>query len=171
VDDTVKIKLTMSNFGIRTNDSVTVKLRFSSQDTSGVVATIRIPGFGNNDSTEFTWIPKKSGLITLTAEINEDNLVPEDDHSDNIASSVIAVFNISDPSIISPEDGFTSQTTPEIKISDIGYYINRNFSYQVEFDTSFSFVSPLVNSGNLTGTDGLLTYKNNTLNPGRFFWR
>ncbi|MBK7265022.1 MAG: hypothetical protein IPI12_01530 [Ignavibacteriales bacterium] len=171
VDDTVKIKLTMSNFGIRTNDSVTVKLRFSSQDTSGVVATKRIPGFGNNDSTEFVWIPKKSGLITLTAEINDDNLVPEDDHSDNIASSVMAVFNISDPSIISPEDGYTSSINPEIKISDIGYYINRNFSYQVEFDTSFTFVSPLVSSGNLTGVDGLLTYKNTTLTPGRFFWR
>ncbi|MBK7868052.1 MAG: hypothetical protein IPJ75_14350 [Ignavibacteriales bacterium] len=171
VDDTVKIKLNMSNFGIRTNDSVTVTLRFSSQDTSGIVASKRIPGFGNSDSTDFVWIPKKSGLITITAEINDDNRVPEDDHSDNIASNVIAVFNISEPSLISPEDGFTALQTPEIKISDIGYYINRNFSYQVEFDTSFSFVSPLVNSGNLTGIDGLLSYKNTTLNPGRFFWR
>jgi hypothetical protein len=75
------------------------------------------------------------------------------------------------PSIISPEDGYTSSINPEIKISDIGYYINRNFSYQVEFDTSFTFVSPLVSSGNLTGVDGLLTYKNTTLTPGRFFWR
>ncbi|MCA0387632.1 MAG: C25 family cysteine peptidase [Bacteroidetes bacterium] len=169
--DTLSMMVKMSNYGIKTGDSVNVTLSFIASDTSGIISTKRIPVFGNNDSLTFKWATPVSGLITIFAEINPGGLVDEDDLSDNKGQRQIAVYDISEPSLLYPPDGFTSQKFTDIELADIGYYINRGFVYGVEIDTASNFASPLFVLENLKGNEGLLKYSLSVLPPGRYFWR
>lgn len=169
--DTLTIMVKMANFGIKLSDSVNVTLSFTGTDSSGIIDTKRIPVFGNNDSLTFKWAPPISGLITVAAEINPNGLIDEDDLTDNKGQNQIAVYDISEPSLLYPPDGFTSQKSTNIELADIGYYINRGFVYSIEVDTSSTFNAPVVKLEGLRGNEGLLKYSISTLPAGRYFWR
>jgi len=169
--DTLSIKVKMANNGIKTRDTVSVVLRFTGEDSSGVIQTLRIPVFSNNDSISFKWAPPVSGLVTLIADINPGALLDEDDLTDNIGQIQIAVYDISEPSLLYPPDGLATEKPVSIELADIGYYINRGFLYNIEIDTSYTFNAPLVKVENLRGSEGILKYSLSQLQRGRYFWR
>ena len=169
----VNIKLRLHNLGrIFSPDSVNVKLLVSSNDTSFVLKNIYRPSFGESDSVIFNWTPKLTGNINLTLEINEDKKVQEDDYSDNLAVKSLYIFNLGQPDIVSPIDGFTTdKQNVNFLFSDIGEYINQNLSYSIEIDTSLSFNSPQLISSEALPKDGTLKWDSPKLQPGYYFWR
>lgn len=170
--DSLQIKVKMKNYGVSVDDSVNVRLSFSVGDSSGVIDTKRIKVFANSDSVTFGWRPGVSGLVTLRAEINEDAGVNEDDLTDNSATTSFVVFNISEPNVLRPADGFTTSSgIVKFEFPDIGTYIQRDLVYEIEIDTSLSFENPLIKSGSLNAVDGMLTYSSPQLNNGFYFWR
>ena len=173
IGDSIQVKIKILNWGtIFPNDSVTVELSAVSADTSYQIGSTKRGSFGEVDSVYFTWIPNKGGLYTLTAKVNETNSIPENDHSDNTGTALFVIFNISEPNILTPIDGFFS---PNAKIlfqfSDVGYYIKKELKYNVQIDTSLSFESPLFDSGELNPNKSLVKWNSPSLPAGAYFWR
>ncbi len=77
-------------------------------DTSYQIGIVKRANFGEKDSVYFPWIPDKGGFYTLTAKVNETEIIMEEDHSDNIGTAQIIIFNISEPNILTPIDGFVT---------------------------------------------------------------
>jgi len=170
--DTISVKIKIKNLGIVFDDSVTVQLFAESPDTSYSVGEYKLAGFGEDDSITVPWIPALGGLYELTAKVNEINQVPENDFSDNSASASFAVYNINEPNIIAPVDGFSTKNNyVNFKFSDISYYLDKNFYYDIEVDTSINFTSPFITQQKLSPASGLLTWKTPSLNKGEYFWR
>lgn len=172
VNEVVNIKLKITNYGLNfPNDSVTVQFFANSIDTSNVISSVKVPSFNIEDSITVSWIPEEGGLVTIYAVVNGDNLIDEDDHIDNIASFSLPVFNISDPNIYAPQNGFsTSSNSIEFLLSDIGYYIDRQLQYVFHFDTSFNFNSNTLDSIIVNPTEGVVRF-NKTFPDGIYFWR
>jgi len=173
VDDTITVKINIRNVG-RTfpNDSVTVELFISSSDTSFQVGSITRPNFGENDSVYFTWVPVKGNLFKLTAKVNLTEIIDEMDHSDNIAEQFFLVFNLSEPNVLKPIDGFsTDESSVIFLLSDVGHYLKMNLIYSVEIDTTLNFENPLISSPELTSTDAIIQWQSPNLTTGVYFWR
>ncbi|MCH7772109.1 MAG: hypothetical protein IIA49_14020 [Bacteroidetes bacterium] len=173
VNDTVSVKININNLGrIFPDDSVVVELYISSADTNFLAGSEKLSNFGDKDSVIFSWIPSIGNLYELTAKVNETEIIIEEDHSDNIASQFFVVFNISEPNILKPIDGF-STTLSKIKFafSDVGKYINKNLSYSIEIDTSLGFENPIMSSGMLTSENALVEWQSSDLPQGTYFWR
>ncbi|GBD88602.1 lys-gingipain precursor [bacterium BMS3Abin03] len=173
VDDTVTVKINVTNYGsIFKLDSVAVELSASSSDTSYLIGITKLPSFGQKDSVSFTWIPTTGNLFQLTAKVNETDIIPEMDHSDNVASEFFLVFNISEPNILEPIDGYSSSSSSiDFAFSDIGHYLHRDLTYFIEIDTSLNFNNPVVISPGLTFTDPLVKWQSPNLSQGVYFWR
>ncbi len=172
VNDTVRIKVKIQNLGVVfPNDSVTVQLLVNAPDTSYSLPEKKLPSFGLEDSVYFTWIPNKADFYTLTTKVNEVNTIPEMDFSDNIAERSYAVFNLNNPNIISPVDGYSTQNNyVDFRIADIGYYISLPLKYFIQIDTSLDFESPII-SQELTGSEGLVSWRASNLQKGIYYWR
>lgn len=173
VGDTIIIDLKINNWGTNfPNDSVYIELKAESADTSYSIGSINIPSFSIKDSIKFSWIPVEGGFYNIEAKINEKESIDEVDHSDNIIVNQYIIFNISDPNIISPIDGFSSPNNEiEFVISDIGYYANKELLYTIEIDTTNKFLSPIKVSENLSATGSIIKLKVNDLPQGVYFWR
>lgn len=170
--DTIDISVSLKNVGILEGDSLLVTLRFSADDTTGIISSNFYPNFGNTASITERWVPGVSGLVTITAEVNLDGRIPEDDISDNQASNSIAVFNISEPVFLRPQDGFVSTNGKlEFLLPDNGYYVGRNLQYFIEIDTAIHFTQPLIVANNLNAVEGLLKYESPVLPEGNYYWR
>ena len=171
--DTVSIKIILNNTGVVFSDSVSIEISAASSDTSYSLGTIKKGPFYLSDSCFVNWIPIKGGQYTLTAKINENNVVPEEDHSDNAASEQFFVYDISEPYYYSPVDGYLSKSGKiTFAASDIGYYVNMQFKYEIEVDTSLYFGSPIVvKSGSIIPEDGLMRWTSPELTKGSYFWR
>jgi hypothetical protein len=173
VGDTVQVKIDMYNAGILiSGDSLNVELIASSNDTSYVVDIKKIPVFGEYQTTYINWTPGSGGLYNLTVNVNNIAPIPEPDYSDNSASASFAVYDLSEPNIISPNDGFsTTSTRVEVILSDIGYYIDRVLLYEIQIDTSNTFERPIYNEGNLQSINSILKWNSPSLSKGVYFWR
>jgi hypothetical protein len=173
VGDTVALKVNYRNYGlIFPNDSVSVEIFASSVDTSYNVVTLKRPSFGERDSVIIPWIPPKGGLFEITVKLNSTSVIPEEDYQDNVASAYFPIFNISEPNILDPIDGFAqSGNNLKFVFVDVGYYVNKNLAYFIEIDTTTNFDSPLINSGAIYPVDGLLKWTSPQLQNGSYFWR
>jgi hypothetical protein len=170
--DTVSVKILLHNLGITFNDSVTVALYYTQIDSSHKIGVNKLNSFGDLDSTIFRWIPLKAGLYNLIVDINSDYHIPEPDHSDNQASTNIAVFDFSKPNILKPVNGYsTSSNLIDFFIIDLGSFVGKQFNYKIEIDTSISLNSSArINSPVLTPIDGILKW-NVSLPSGEYFWK
>jgi Peptidase family C25/Propeptide_C25/CARDB len=171
--DTISVKIYIQNVGrVFPNETVTVELYASSSDTNYQVGSVNRPSFGEKDSVTFTWVPSKGNLFELTAKINETDIIEEEDHSDNVASNFFIVFNLSEPNVLKPVDGFsTDEQTVKFLFSDVGYYINKDLIYSVEIDTSVDFENPIISSPQLVASDPIVEWQAENLSPGIYFWR
>ncbi|MDH3269317.1 MAG: C25 family cysteine peptidase, partial [Ignavibacteria bacterium] len=171
--DSIQVKLKISNWGtVFPNDSVVVELFATLADTAYEIGSVKRPNFPEKDSVYFSWVPDKGGLYTLTAKVNETEIIMEDDHSDNIGTAVFIIFNISEPNILSPLDGLVSTTNQiEFSFADIGYYIPKALEYYIQIDTSTSFTTPFYTSGKITPNKSLIKWTSPSLPPGIYYWR
>ncbi|GMR25012.1 MAG: hypothetical protein BMS9Abin39_0287 [Ignavibacteria bacterium] len=172
--DTISVNVNIQNLGRSfPNETVSVELFVSSSDTNFQVdSTIFRPNFGEKDSVFFTWVPAKGNLFQLTAKVNETETINEMDHSDNIASQYFLVFNLSEPKVLKPIDGFsTDEPSVEFLFSDVGHYVKKDLIYSIEIDTSISFESPLISSPELTSTDAIIEWQSPNLSTSVYFWR
>lgn len=173
VNQPLQIQAKINNFGrYFPNDSVTVHFLISSEDTSAVLADMKMGNFAHSDSLSLTWTPSKGGLYTLKIVVNEIDPIPEMDHSDNEASKLFAVFDLGEPSIVEPINGFVSDTNAvHFFLVDAGYYVNIKTNYLIEIDTTLNFDNPIIQSNLLTPANGLLKWDSPVLQDGKYFWR
>ena len=173
IGDSISVKVKIRNWGtVFPDDSVVVELIAKSNDSPHLIGTKKLGNFPEKDSVFFKWVPDKGGLFNLTAKINETSIIMEEDHSDNIATTPFVIFNISEPNIIKPVNGFASPNNQiDFLISDVGYYLNKEVKYYIEIDTSLSFTSPIVNSGELKPSGPLVKWTSGNLTQGVYFWR
>jgi len=173
VNQNVEIIVNLKNYGRDfPGDSVVVQLFANTSDTSYTIAEIKHHNFGEYDSILVNWIPDMGGLYTLTVKINETEIISEVDHSDNETSIVFAVFDLGEPSIIDPINGFTSTNgLINFLFIDIGYYVYRDVRYLIEIDTIIAFQNPLIQSQLIAPGKGLLEWASPLLSEGKYFWR
>ena len=174
INEHVNLKISVLNLGtIFSNDSVSVKIFISSPDTSYNLTEKYIKNFGEKDSIAFDWVPTKAGLYNIKAVVNSINSIPEEDESDNTAEKSIAIYNVKETNIIFPDNGFvSSDKKPQFILADPGIYLNKNYSYFIEIDTSKNFVNPLVKSPELFGDKGIVEWRSSLpLSNGVYFWR
>ena len=174
VGDSIQVEIKISNWGtVFPTDSVTIELFAQSPDTSYQIGSIKRASFSENDSVYFLWVPSKGNVpYTITAKVNETDIIEEEDHSDNVASAIFVIFNISEPSILTPIDGYVANDSQvEFQFSDIGYYLRRDLKYYVQIDTSLSFNSTLFESGELLPNKSFVKWNSPNLSPGVYFWR
>jgi len=173
VNEETEITVWLRNYGIIfPEDSVVVEILTSSADTSYVIDEKKFGSFGETDSLLVNWIPTKKGLYEITVKINETEIIPEMDHSDNETSIFVAVFDLGEPSIVEPINGFiSSDSTVNFLFIDIGEYIDVNLEYKIQIDTTIYFNNPLFESEYLLPQDGLLQWESPRLNEGIYFWR
>ena len=171
--DSIQVKLKISNWGtIFPNDSVVVELYAALADTAYEIGRIKRLNFPEKDSVYFTWIPNRGGQYTLTAKVNESETIMEEDHSDNVGTALFLIFNIDEPSILKPIDGFVSVSNQiEFSFADVGYYIPKALEYYIQIDTSTSFTSPFYSSGKLTPNKSLVKWTSPSLPSGIYYWR
>jgi hypothetical protein len=171
--DSVQVKINISNLGaVFPNDSVVVELFAALPDTSYQIGLTKRGNFGEKDSVYFPWVPDKGGLYTLTAKVNETDIIMEEDHSDNIGTAQIIIFNISEPNILTPIDGFVSSSGQlEFTFADIGYYIQKELKYFVQIDTSLNFLAPLFTSGEIIPNRSHAKWNSPNLPSDVYFWR
>jgi hypothetical protein len=173
VGDTIKVKVKIFNFGtVFPGDSVTVQLFVNSPDSSYYLNDLRLQSFGESDSATFIWIPDKGGLYNLTARINETEPIPEVDYTDNEATALFPVYDLVEPSIINPINGFVS-TKPEVEFlfADIGNLLSMNLRYFIEIDTTLDFINPVIKSSPIQPSGGTLMWVSPSLPEGHYFWR
>ncbi len=171
--DTVAVTVHLKNFGITfPGDSVSVQLFADAADSSGLIGTVKLPSFGENDSVAVRWIPQSSGLINLIAKVNEVDTIDEDDHSDNTAYASFAVYNFGEPNLIKPLNGyFSKENKIEFSLSDIGSYFGKEFYYYIELDTTRALNSPAkIVSSNLAPVKGVVSWHSPLLAKGKYFW-
>ena len=173
VGDSIQVKINIANWGtVFPGDSVVVELNAVLPDTAYQIGLIKRPSFGERDSVYFPWVPNKGGQYTLTAKVNETDMIMEEDHSDNIAVAYFIIFNINEPSILAPVDGFVSTSNQiEFSFADIGYYIPKELKYYIQIDSSINFESPLISSGELTPNKSHVSWKSPSMPEGIYFWR
>jgi hypothetical protein len=170
-NQTGTIKLNIHNYGAFSSDSINIKLEFLGSDTSGIIGMQKIAGFSLDDSLVFTWTPVKGGDYTLKVEINYDRSVTESDYTNNSASSVVTVFNLSEPNSVEPLNGqYQSSNSVQFTFADITTTQAAPLTYYIEIDTTLNFTQPLIKSAGLTGNKGVLTWNSPGLSKGRYFW-
>uniref|UniRef100_A0A832DH05 Gingipain domain-containing protein n=1 Tax=Ignavibacterium album TaxID=591197 RepID=A0A832DH05_9BACT len=174
VNDSIEVKIILGNLGSKfRSDSVVVELFATSSDTSYQIGSTKILTFSLIDSVSFPWIPDRSGLYNLRAEINLKDQIQEMDYSDNSASNSFPIYNIGEPNIIKPYDGFaTSESVVKFYLADISELTGIDIKYEIEIDTNNSFTNPIQSSGLIRpNNDGLLIWSSNQLPNGYYFWR
>jgi hypothetical protein len=171
--DTVLIKSIITNEGrIFPDDSVSVQFFINFSDTSYLIKTEKLASFGQTDSIIFNWLPVKDGLATLRIVVNDVDIIDEMDYSNNASEFSFTIFDLNEPQIIKPIDGFfTSTGSVKFLFADIGHYVNLNLQYLIEIDTTIFFTDPIFKSPSINPLDGILEYQKEGLNNGVYFWR
>lgn len=170
-NEETRIKIKINNFGVLSSDSVSIKLEFQGSDSSGVIGLRKIAGFALDDSLFFNWTPVKGGDYTLKAGINFDKSIPESDYTNNSASTLVTVFDLSEPNCVEPLNGqYQQSSVVRFTFADITSPQSSTMTYYVEVDTAMSFLQPVVKSIGLTGKNGVLTWNCPALSKGKYFW-
>jgi hypothetical protein len=173
INDTTIVKVNVKNAGrIFPRDSVSVTLTISFSDTTYLLGSKKLGSFGEEDSVMFNWIPNRSGLCTFKAEVNLVNPINEVDQSDNTAANSFMIYNVTEPSIIKPFNGFnTTDRVIKFLFGDIGYYLSKSLVYYVEVDTSLDFINPVSISPPVIPANGLAVWESPQFPNGNYFWR
>jgi hypothetical protein len=172
VNNSVMVKVNIENVGRKFTDSVSVKINVYYPDTSFSLLNRYLKGFSLADSIDIPWTPTKSGNVRLEVVINEDNLIDELDHSDNIASASYYIYSIQEPNIVRPIDGFsTTQNKINITIADVGHYIGSDINYCIQIDSSNDFIHPFLTDSLIKPNNALVKWQSPALKKGNYFWR
>ncbi len=173
VGSPVQVKINVKNFGaLKQGDSIAIDLSVMSKNVKTLVTTQKIKSFALTDSLTLEWIPTDEGENTLIININENRGAVEDDFSDNETTKLVYVYKTNEPNILNPLNGFTSNSKSiEFLFADIGEYIGKNLTYQIQIDTSLSFEKPILDSKNILSVDGKVKWTYTLQDSGIYFWR
>ncbi|MFA6980246.1 MAG: C25 family cysteine peptidase [Ignavibacteriaceae bacterium] len=173
VGSPVQVKAYLKNLGfLKRDDSVTVNLSVMSKNIKTTVGSKKIRSFALTDSVTFLWIPSEEGINSLVLEINQDKMATENDFSDNETAKSVYIYKTSEPNILAPENGLSSSlNTIDFLLADIGEYIGKSLTYQIQIDTSLSFGKPSVDVKNIAPQNGIVNWKCTLQDSGIYFWR
>lgn len=171
VDDSIYVTVKIRNLGSNfSRDSVTIEL--FELTAQSLIGSKKIAGFGEIDSVKFLWLTENAGLFNLEARINQDGTIDEMDYSDNVAVKSFSVFNLSEPNLLFPINGFVNNNdTLTFTIADIGEYIDKELTYTIEIDTDINFSQPVKNLSNLKAENGIVKAEVTGLPINIYFWR
>ncbi|MFZ2324239.1 MAG: C25 family cysteine peptidase [Ignavibacteriaceae bacterium] len=172
MNDTINVSVKINNYGrVFPNDTLIVQVHISLNDTSYFLPAKYLPSFGEENTVVFKWIPSEAGLYTFTVKLNADNRISEDDYTDDETSVYVTVYDLSSPNIIKPLDGDVISTSSiEFLFADKGDYLDKDLKYIIEIDTNILFQSPIIKSGSISPSKGILTWNSPQLNDGNYFW-
>lgn len=175
VGETVTIKVYPENLGIiaeQDTNLVTVQISTIFNDTTKVIDEKAFPVFANKDSMQFVWEPENGGEYILQVSINGDQVSAENDYSDNIANKTLTAFNLSEPAVLEPKNGFTTnESSITFHFVDKGHYLGKELLYHIQIDTSITFDNPIIEATELQAEDGYLFWNTPALTDGCYFWR
>ncbi|MCK9211408.1 MAG: C25 family cysteine peptidase [Ignavibacteriaceae bacterium] len=173
VNNPVQVKIYIKNFGfIKPEDSLSVELFVIDKNVKNLIGSKKIKSFGIIDSVNFPWTPTQDGANTLIVDVNADRNANEEDFSDNECAKSVYVYKTSEPNIIAPLNGFTSnKNSVEFLFADIGEYIDKKLTYQIQIDTSLSFEKPLQDIKNISPLNGVVKWTYSPIDSGIYFWR
>ncbi|MFA6597374.1 MAG: C25 family cysteine peptidase [Ignavibacteriaceae bacterium] len=173
VNSPVQVKISIKNFGfINPDDSLLVELSVIDKNVKNLIGSKKIKSFGLLDSVVFAWTPAQDGTNTLIVDVNANKNALEDDFSDNECIKSFYAFKTSEPNIISPVNGFIStKKNVEFLIADIGEYVDKKLTYQIQIDTSVSFEKPLLDIKNISPSNGVVKWTTTLADSGIYFWR
>ncbi|MDP3684542.1 MAG: hypothetical protein Q8S01_11480, partial [Ignavibacteria bacterium] len=169
----VQVKVYLKNFGfLKSDDSLTIDLSVMSKNVKTPIESKKIKSFALIDSLTFSWTPSEDGANLLIVNINENGGAVENDFSDNETSTSVYVYKTSEPNVLNPQNGFVSNSKSiEFLFADIGEYIGKNLTYQIQIDTSLTFEKPILNMKNITPSNGVLKWIHSFKDSGAYFWR
>jgi len=173
VGNSVQVKIYVKNFGfLKSDDSLTVDLSVMSKNVKTQIGSKKLKSFVLIDSLTFSWIPSEDGANTLIVNINENGNAAEDDFSDNETSKSVYVYKTSEPNILNPQNGYVSNSKSiEFLLADIGEYIGKNLTYQIQIDTALTFEKPILDMKNITPTNGVVKWTYSLQDTGIYFGR
>lgn len=171
--NSVQVKIFVKNFGfLKSDDSLTVNLSVMSKNVKTQIGSKKIKSFALIDSLTFSWIPSEDGANTLIVNINENGNAAEDDFSDNETSKSVYVYKTSEPNILDPQNGYVSNSKSiEFLFADLGEYIGKTLTYQIQIDTSLTFEKPILDVKNITPSNGVVKWIYSLQDSGAYFWR
>jgi hypothetical protein len=91
-----------------------------------------------------------------------------------MASNSFTVFDFGQPNIIKPVNGyFTSNSNINFVLSDIGFYLDRDFNYKIQIKDTPDFSNENYNyeSPELVSVNGIVKWQTPILQNGEYFWR
>ncbi len=173
VGDTISIKSIITNYGRDfKNDSLSVQYYIVYDDTSFLIHEQKLSSFGQTDSITFKWVPEDDGNVILKSVLNDKDIIDEIDRTDNETQLLFTIYDLRDPNIIKPIEGyFTTTGTVEFLFADVGHYIDLNLQYFIEIDTTLDFSSPIFQSTAIIPNDGMLSFSKTNIDAGIYFWR
>ncbi|MDP3147694.1 MAG: C25 family cysteine peptidase [Ignavibacteria bacterium] len=173
VGSPVQVKIYVKNFGaLREGDSVTVDLSVMNKNVKTLVVSQKIKSFALTDSLTLSWMPSDEGENTLIVDVNESRNAVEDDFSDNETTKSVYVYKTNEPNILNPQNGYTSNSKSiEFLFADIGEYIGKKLTYQIQIDTSLIFEKPALDIKNIIPLNGEVKWTHSFLESGTYFWR
>jgi hypothetical protein len=172
IEDTLNLNVVINNFGrVFPNDSVRVTMTVAYLDSILLIEHKYLQNFGQTSYEKFSFLPEKQGYYNFSFSVNDDQAVLEEDYNDNTAAINVLIYNLKEPSIIKPNNGFIlAANNAEILLSDVGHYIDREVMYHIQIDSGTGFTSPIVNDSLITPADGMVRFPL-TLPAGEYFWR
>jgi len=172
--DSFTVKVKIHNLGRATNDSVHFYLvRQFTDGSSDTAAYIKLAAIKNTDSVSIKLpvvINRDKGTTTITAIIDNDNLIPEISEKNNIASVKVNIYG-PEPLPVYPFN-YSIVNTGSIDLSASAPY-DSSTQYIVEVDTTALFNSPLKISRSQISKGGLIKFAGIplSLNNTVYYWR
>ncbi len=175
-DSFVSIKIKIQNWGLATNDSVTLAAyNIQGNETIPIVSSISRPPIGLEDSLDIIWkLKDQAGEHILRFIIDPEDQIDEIDEENNSNNSQLYVYSskvtISKPfgfQVVSPKQLTLQVNNPDAALSDEALRF-----YQFEVDTSCSFNSPLLISSPRISQGKLVTrwQTPELANATTYFW-
>ncbi len=173
-DSLAEIHVTVNNYGLLPQDSVTVLVTAELQNGNNhkVEYTRRLAPVYLSDSVSVDWkLKNMTGLVNVTASADPYEMIDEDDETNNTASqpvtvisNVIRLLYPQNQTVCSGDDMVLSIRNPQVSSLE-------NYMFEFQLDTSGTF-----NSGYLktyTASPGILAteWVVGDLPPGIYFWR
>ncbi|MFQ5605416.1 MAG: C25 family cysteine peptidase [bacterium] len=172
-DSTSTLNAKLHNLGLLPQDSVGVQLRLlDEQGKSLPLAEEQLKPFGLEDSLSLTWrLPTEPGAYRLQFDVDPQQVIEEEDESNNSTDKAILVFS-SDLTVIKPVNlGVVGTVSPELVINN-SRSLSENLVYYFELDTVAAFDSPLLQRSTAIPEGRLVTIWRPKLPvAGIYYWR
>ncbi len=142
-DSTIVVSAVLSNFGLRGNDSVEVRVDHQYQSLTETVLDRRIPSIASLDTLSFTSSSfSRGGTHQITVRIDPSNKITEVTKTNNSAESPLFVNSGSILAILPLPSSTIHPDSVTLVLQDPGESSQQTWQLAVEVDTSSLFLTP-----------------------------